>query len=140
MEVKPKERLLEPSWFRKSVKGLELVGSQCRACGKVSFPQKYVCPQCFEENLNLVPLSRRGTLHTYAVSTLGPTDMEKPYVIGFIDLPEKIKLFSVITGCGDTGEGLKIDMDMEMVVGKIKTDAAGCDVVSYLFRPVKGAN
>jgi len=81
-------------------------------------------------------LSKRGRLHTYALSVLGPPEMEKPYVIGFIDLPEGIKLFTVLTDCEPWDEVLKIDMEMEMVIGKIKQDEYGNEIISYKFRPI----
>lgn len=133
-------RLIEESWFGQSPEGMVLLGSKCESCGKVSFPKKYVCPDCFGDKLKTVPLSKKGKLHTYAVSIMGPPEMEKPYVVGFIDLPEKIMLFSMLTDCGPvekTEKTLKIGMEMEMVFGKIRKDKSGQDIISYKFRPVE---
>ena len=66
---------------------------------------------------------------------MGPADMGKPYVMGFIDLPEGIKLYSLIVDCEPWEEVLQIGMDMEMIVGKIKTDQNGKKIMGYLFRP-----
>ena len=86
------KKFIEEGWFKDSPEGLVLVGSKCDACGKVFFPKKKVCPNCFEGQLREVPLSKRGKLHSYTLSILGPPDMEKPFLCGFIDLPEGIKL------------------------------------------------
>jgi len=131
-------RYIDPTWFQETREGPLLMGTKCEPCGRVFFPKKQVCPQCFGDDLVSVPLSRKGVLHSYASSVMGPEGMEKPYLIGFIDLPEKIKLFSLITGCDSSGEALKMGMDMEMVIEKIKTDKDGNDVLGYKFRPVEG--
>ena len=131
-----KERqFLEPGWFGKIGDELFLMGTRCKACSKISFPKKPVCPVCFEDRLEVVPLSKTGTLHTYAHSLMGPKEMEKPFVMGFIDLPEGIKLYSIITDCDPWDEVLKIGMQMEMVFGKVQTDANGSEIYSYQFRP-----
>jgi len=131
-----KGSFIEERWFRDSPEGMVLVGSRCETCKKTFFPKKLVCPDCFDGELKEVPLSKKGKLHTFALSVMGPTDMEKPYVIGFIDLPEGIKLFSVLTDCEPWDEVLKVNMEMEMVIGKIKEDEYGNDIISYKFRPV----
>lgn len=111
------------------------MGSACRNCGKVSFPKKPFCPSCFNEDQEDVPLCSRGKLHTFSQSAMGPRDMAHPYIIGFIDLPEGIKLYSIITDCDPWDQVLKIDMEMRMVIGKIKTDEAGNEVLGYTFTP-----
>ena len=112
------------------------MGTRCKACMKVFFPKKEVCPNCFDGQIQEVPLSTTGKLHSYALSLLGPSEMKKPYVIAFVDLPEGIKLFSVLTDCEPWDEVLRIGMEMEMVIEKVKEDEYGNDVIGYKFRPV----
>lgn len=131
-----KGKLIEERWFKGSPEGMVLVGSRCETCKKSFFPKKEVCPDCFDGELKEVPLSRKGKLHTYALSVMGPSEMEKPYVIGFIDLPEGIKLFAILTDCEPWDEVLKVNMEMEMVISKIKEDEYGNSIRSYKFRPV----
>ncbi len=126
---------LEPGWFEKIGNDVFLMGTRCQGCRKISFPKKPVCPVCFEDRLEVVPLSKKGILHTYALSLMGPKEMAKPFVMGFIDLPEGIKLYSIITECDPWDEVLKIGMQMEMVIGKVKTDKSGNEIFSYQFRP-----
>ncbi len=133
-----KDQYLEEGWYGESADGVVLVGSRCEACQKTFFPKKLVCPSCYDGELKDVPLSKRGRLHTYALSVMGPPDMKKPYVMGFIDLPEGIKLYSLLTDCDPWDEVLKIDMEMEMVIGKIKENDKGNEIMGYTFRPVKG--
>ena len=135
-KIEEQGKLLEPNWFQQTPGGLRLVGTQCESCGKISFPKKYVCPECFGDKLKIVPLSKRGTLHTYSVCTMGAPDIEKPYVVSFIDLPEKIRIFSLLTECEPYDTTLKVGMEMEMVIGPIKKDQSGQDIIAYKFRPV----
>ncbi|MEW6262071.1 MAG: OB-fold domain-containing protein [Thermodesulfobacteriota bacterium] len=126
---------IEKNWFRDFGQGLALTASRCRDCRRVFFPPKVVCPNCFDGELETVPLSRKGRLHAFAQCHMGPADMEKPYLIGFIDLPEGIKLFSVLTECEPWPEVLQVGLEMEMVLGVIKHDPDGQAIYSYKFKP-----
>ncbi|MBI5904062.1 MAG: OB-fold domain-containing protein [Deltaproteobacteria bacterium] len=127
---------MEDRWFKDFGNGPALKGGRCRGCGKISFPMKPVCPACFGSEQQEIPLSNKGKLHTFALSHMGPPGMEVPYLIGFVDLPEGIKLFSLLTECEPWEEALKVDMEMEMVVETIRRDEEGTEIVGYKFRPV----
>lgn len=135
-ESSGERKYIEEGWFKDSSEGVVLLGNRCEACKKVFFPKKYVCPECFDGELREVPLSKKGKLHSYTLSVMGIPGMETPYVVGFIDLPEGIKLFSVIKDCEPWDKVLKIGMEMEMVIGKIRRDESGNEIISYQFRPV----
>lgn len=128
---------IEPSWFREIKGKTYLLGGRCRSCGKFSFPVKPICPACAHEDQEQVPLSNTGTLHTFALSVMGPKGMDSPFIIGFIDLPEGIKLYSLILADTPYDEHLKTGMAMEMIIDKIKKDDAGNDLYAYKFRPVQ---
>lgn len=131
-------RFIEEGWFHDFGKGLSLTGGRCPACGQIYFPTKKVCPACFNEEQEKVPLSKNGTLHTFARSHVGPSGMPTPYTIGFIDLPEGIKLFSLLTECDPWDKVLAVGMEMEMVIGTIRHDEEGNGIVGYMFRPSGG--
>jgi uncharacterized OB-fold protein len=69
---------------------------------------------------------------------MGPSGLPTPYLIGFIDLPEGIKLFSLLTQCDPWDRVLKMGMEMEMVIETIRQDEEGNEIVGYKFRPSKG--
>jgi uncharacterized OB-fold protein len=131
------EKFIEELWFKKTTDGIRLVGSKCIDCKKTFFPKKKICPECFEENLVDAILSNRGRLHAYAMSVMGPPFLEKPYVQAYVDLPEGIKLFSLLKDWEPIGETLEIGMEMEMVIDKISVDRTGNEIIGYKFRPVK---
>ena len=55
--------------------------------------------------------------------------------MGYVDLPEGPRIFSQFTRGSE--KELKIGMEMELVVEKLKTDKEGNEIYNYKFRPVK---
>ena len=131
-------RFIEEGWFHDFGGGISLAGGRCPACNKTYFPTKAVCPSCFDGDQEKVPLSGKGTLHTFARSHMGPVGMQTPFTIGFIDLPEGIKLFSLLTECDPWDEVLAVGMEMEMVIETVRQDEEGNEIVGYKFRPARG--
>jgi uncharacterized OB-fold protein len=129
----------DPSMFAETANGPVLVGQKCRACGKVTFPRKRVCPACFGEELADQPLSTTGTLHTFTCSYLGAPHLPAPYLLGFVDVPEGIRLLSLLVECDPWEEVLRADMPVEMTIGPLMKDASGEDLYTYKFRPADTA-
>jgi uncharacterized OB-fold protein len=135
-----KRRFIDDAWFHDFGQGLSLTGGRCPACGQTYFPTKQVCPSCFNAEQRKVPLSGKGKLHTYTRSHMGPAGIQTPFTIGFIELPEGIKLFSLLTQCDPWDEVLSVGMEMEMVIETIREDEEGNEIVGYKFRPSRGAS
>ena len=128
---------VEPGWFQDFGRGPELTGTRCLDCDRVFFPPKRVCPQCFDGRIKPAPLSRKGTLHTFAQAVMGPKELQRPYVMGFVDLPEGIKLYSLLVDCDPWDQVLKVGLPVEMVIEPFKKDEEGRDVLCYKFRPAR---
>jgi uncharacterized OB-fold protein len=111
-----------------------LIGSRCRNCQEVIFPQRPICLNCFAKALEEVALSSRGRLFTYTINHQGPREFPTPYASGYIDLPEGVRIYSLLTDWET--KGLKIGAEMELVIEKIKEDNEGNIVLGYKFRPV----
>ena len=58
-----------------------------------------------------------------------------PYGVGYVDLGE-VRVETRLTKT----EGLRIGMDMELVLVPFRTDDDGNEVVTFAFRPVGGGN
>jgi uncharacterized OB-fold protein len=115
-----------------------LIGSRCGSCGTVSFPRRRVCPGCLErEAIDEIPLSRKGILYTYSVNRQAPLGFTAPYVTGKVDLPEKVRIFSLITGVEPDDSALRIGQPMELVFGAVTRDASGAELWGYMFQPVQ---
>lgn len=114
-----------------------LLGNKCSSCGKVFFPKRAICPNCFtDDTLTEFELSSKGKIHTYTIVHYpSPAGVEAPYAYGYIDLPESnVRVFSLLTECDP--EKLQIGMDVELVIEKLRTDKDGTEIMGYKFKPV----
>lgn len=111
-----------------------LVGSECGDCHARVFPPVPVCPQCMSENMAPLALSKRGTLYSWSVVHAAPRGWTLPFVAGYVDLPEGVRVFAHIVG-GDP-KALRFDMAVEVTIAVLGTDDQGHPVESYAFRPV----
>jgi len=118
-----------------------LIGSKCRSCGEVFFGRTSFCSYCQGVDMEQIRLSDRGKLYNHTVLRFKPpapwkgvADPYQAFAAGFIELPEGVRILSIITDCDI--EKLTSHMDMEVVVRKYYEDEAGNDVYTYMFRPV----
>lgn len=115
-----------------------LIGNKCKACGAISFPKRVMCPACAGEGtIEEIPLSKTGKLYSFTIARVAPMGFKAPYVVGDVELPEGIRLYSIITGCEPSEDELKIGMDLELVIEKFLEDENGNDIIGYMFRPIK---
>ncbi len=113
--------------------GPQLIGSRCADCSMLVFPPQDYCPACASPNVTPTRLSRDGKLYTYSVVHIAPKGWQAPYVIGYVDLPEGVRVFSHIS-VGDTRQ-LQHDMPVRLALGILRTDELGQPVPSFLFVP-----
>ena len=113
-----------------------LIGSKCRDCGAVAFPKRVVCHRCLGENVAEIPLSKRGKLASFTVAWAAPEGIKPPVILGYIDLPEGVRVFSMLTGCPPERDALQPGQEMELTFEELKTDADGNQVVAFKFQPV----
>jgi uncharacterized OB-fold protein len=118
-----------------------LIGSRCSACGIVTFPAQGSCPRCPSTEMAERLLPRRGRLWAWTTQEFpppsppyaGPTgDAFVPYGVGYIDLGGELKVEARLS----EASGLRIGMDMELVLVPFRSDDAGREVVTFAFRPV----
>jgi uncharacterized OB-fold protein len=112
-----------------------LIGSRCPLCGQVSFPRRSICAKCLSPDLEEVPLSRKGRIYTYTVIGYPAPGLEAPYAVAYIDLPEGVRVFSLLTDWRH--QTLEAGMKVELVIGKFREDEEGAAILTYKFRPVK---
>jgi len=117
----------------------QLVGSQCHNCGEVFFPkrQDVLCSYCQSSSFKEINLSPRGKIYSYTVVMQRPPvyyQAEVPYAIGFVELPEGIRVETLFTG--GKLEDLRVGMEVEMLIDKLHTEEDGTEVYCYKFKPV----
>jgi uncharacterized OB-fold protein len=110
----------------------KLCGSRCRGCARITFPPAPVCSGCGSEAVEPVPLSERGTLYTYSVLHVGARGWPAPYVLGYVDLPEGVRVFSHIDA--PPGE-LRMDMPVTLQLREPVKNPEGQEVLAFTFRP-----
>ncbi len=110
-----------------------LKGYKCKKCGQLDFPKMSPCPNCWGEEFEMVPLSRRGKLYSYADIYIGQPGLPTPYIFGYVDLPEDIRIFAMLEGEVKT---FKCDEEVELTVGEIRKNNDGLPIISYKFKKV----
>ncbi|MFB0563838.1 MAG: Zn-ribbon domain-containing OB-fold protein [Candidatus Lokiarchaeia archaeon] len=112
-----------------------LVGSKCQNCGKVFFPKKRLCTNCYTwDKMEETTLSKKGKIFSWTVSSMYGLP---PIPFGYVDLPEGIRLFTQFTDCDPCEQNLNIGMDVEMVVQKMWDQFFTKEFVGYKFKPIK---
>ena len=122
----------------------QLIASKCKACGDVVFPKQLSCPDCSGDEVEEILLSRRGTVYTWTIQNFPPPippyagsgdrDTFVPYGVGYIELPEGVRVDGRLTE--NDPEKLSIGMEMELVIEKFADDAEGNELVTFAFQPV----
>lgn len=115
-----------------------LLGNRCPRCDLVFFPRRYFCTRCCGSGLEEIRLSRKGPLLSFTSVYQKPkyAAVEPPFLIGEIELPEKVVVYSLLT-CSSSAE-LKIGMMMELAPVKVREeerDGERVTVLVYAFRP-----
>jgi uncharacterized OB-fold protein len=110
---------------------VRLHGSRCASCGAVAFPPHALCPSCgAPQGQDRVELSPVGTLYTFSEIHVAPKGFATPYAVGYVDLPEGVRLFGQIEG---RVSDLKVGQQVAVTLGPVRRDGER-DVVSYRFR------
>jgi uncharacterized OB-fold protein len=119
---------------RHGADGYYLIGGKCSSCKETIFPKPAICPRCTGMNIEEVPLSCKGKLYTYTEVHQNPPDYGgiSPYIIGRVLLPEGVFVLSQLDAEFDD---LKINMEMQLTVKNLYTDACGNEVTGYMFAP-----
>lgn len=113
---------------------LKLQGSRCGKCNTAAFPHHSVCPTCgHDRDQAAIELSDTGTIYTYSVVHVAPKGFRTPYVTGYIDLPEGVRLFGQID---EKPSDVKIGETVAVMLGPVRTDEAGRTVLSYTFKRI----
>jgi uncharacterized OB-fold protein len=109
-----------------------LVGCQCQQCNQIIFPCAEVCLNCLSRDVERLNLSRTGKLYSFTIVHMPSEHFKPPYAVGWIELPEGIRVFSQIRGWQE--HPLKTGMDMELAIEKL-WDEKEREVIGYIFRP-----
>ena len=108
---------------------VHLIGSRCDSCGALAFPTRQVCATCGSTALSRVRLGGKGRLYTFAIVRQAPKEFPTPYVIGYVDLDEGVRVFTrVVTG---SEKDLRLGMPMTLRAAPLPDGGT----VAYAFTP-----
>jgi hypothetical protein len=103
----------------------ELRIQRCRACGKLRYYPRAVCPSCLSSEVEWVRASGRGKVYTFTVTyqnqAPGFRD-ELPYVLAYVTLDEGVQMLTNIVGC--PVDQVKIDMPVEVTFEDVNEELA----------------
>ena len=115
----------------------KLIANKCLSCGEILFPKRESCINCQSADLEEIGLSRRGKIYSFCVVMQRPAAFYKgpvPYAMGYVELPEGVRIETLFTDCDF--EALGLGMDVELVIERLHEDEDGNEIMSYKFRPV----
>ncbi|KND55623.1 hypothetical protein BPUN_2298 [Candidatus Paraburkholderia kirkii] len=128
---------LSADYLRFDSAGAHLVGQRCDVCGTQLFPKTGICPGCQSEQLTDVALPRQGTLYSWSIVHVAPKPWVTPYVIGYVDLPEGVRVFAHIGGDPQT---LKIGMPVALYASAVVAHEREPGTPLFTFNPVSAEN
>lgn len=130
--------------FEQTADGARLIGSRCRTCGTLYFPQAIACrdPHDGDRTVERVPLPDRGVLHSYTVQRYRPPSLFRmepwaPYAIGLVDLGGGLRVMGMMTGVAP--EDLAIGLRVRVVAAPLCVGSTGEDVLTWMFAPDEAA-
>jgi uncharacterized protein len=132
--VRPAPVLTEDNHaFWEAARDRRLVAQGCRSCGRLRHPPRPQCPLCHSLDHELVELSGRGVVYSYALlhHPRNPR-FDYPVVAALVDLDEGVRLVTNLVDVepGDVRIGLPVTVDFAPT-------ADGMAVP--VFRPVEAA-
>ncbi|MCL6597485.1 MAG: Zn-ribbon domain-containing OB-fold protein [Alicyclobacillus macrosporangiidus] len=106
-------QFLKPFWdkLRQGV----FTTTQCLDCGHTTFPPKFICPNCWSQNIRWIDLKGHGILRSFTEVWAAPLPFRHkvPYVLGLIDLDEGIRCLSELEG---RYEDYQPDQEVELII------------------------
>jgi len=113
---------------------LGLLGARCVDCGTINTPPSIHphCISCGSTKFELVPLARRGTVHTFVVNHTMPPPFVAPLPIAVIDLVDGARV--MLQAVGD-GADVAIGGEVELVLRRYALER-GVPVYGFKARPV----
>jgi uncharacterized OB-fold protein len=107
-----------------------LVAQRCAACGRLRHPPRPMCPECSSLDVEVVELSGRGVVYSYALlhHPQHPA-FEYPVLAVLVDLEEGVRIVSNLVGVepDDIRIGLPVEVEFVATDGEHRVP---------VFRPV----
>ena len=114
-----------------------MIGSECRNCGRAYFPQRIICRKCGRKSIMKEKmLSGNGEIYSYSRIRVPPDDFKDaaPYTVGVIKLDEGPMIEGHII---ENGKEIEIGRRVRTVFRKLRVDGdEGLIHYHFKFEPV----
>jgi len=121
---------------------LRLIGSECVACGLVSFPAASDCVRCASTESKQRLLADRGRLWTYTTQDFRPPsppydgpEAFEPYSVGYVELPGELLVEARLTE--PDPDKLRIGQEMRLTLVPYTVRDDGTEVMTFAFAPAE---
>ncbi len=96
---------LTTAHFAQALREHKLIGSRSRSTGELFVPPRPFSPKNFQDDMELIELSGRGTLLAFTIVYIGTSAMvsagynrQNPYCVGVVQLAEGARISAQILG------------------------------------------
>jgi uncharacterized OB-fold protein len=114
----------------------KLLGMHCKSCNAKFFPVNTMCLFCLSETVEKFPLSTQGNLYSYSFIHIAPKQWKVPYGIGYVDLPEGVRLFGKLENA--TPENWEVDSKVHIEIKECAKIDGQPTQYQYFFKSSKG--
>src|SRR3954453_7199605 len=131
-------------WFTSDDDGVpHLIAGECTQCGTYVFPPRADnCPNpaCAGDDLEQVPLSRRGKVWSYTENRYPPpapypaSDPFEPFAIAAVELEDEGLIILGKLVEGTLAADLAVGMELELTTMPLYTDDGGIERMAYAWR------
>lgn len=129
----PRAQLTVLPYLRREGEQVQLLGSECKACGFHTFPPTTVCPSCMGLDLKPLPLSAVGKLYSFTTIRYNKAETYG----GYVDFPETVRVFGHLHGFSAETPP-RCDMPVATMPGPPAADGQAVGV-EFAFVSVGGA-
>ncbi len=121
--------------FWEAARRHELVLPRCRACGQLHFYPRAICPHCGAADLEWVPGSGRGRVHTFTIVHRGQRGfpLPPPYVLAIVELEEGPRMMTTLVDVAPDPAVVRIGMPVEVAWADVTPE-----VTLPRFAPARG--
>lgn len=111
--------MTSPRYIRELPALYRLEASRCKACGKVSYPPRPLCPACRAEDTEPLRLTPEGKVITSTVIHTPPDDFlnEAPFAMAIVETPEGARFMVQVVDC-DNSEvlpGMEVALEFRLI-------------------------
>jgi len=114
--------------------GVRLKCARCENCQAICFPKAEICPSCGEDSMSESLTSTTGRLYSYTEVHAGPRQFKTPYVLGYVDMGDGLRLFGQIE---ISVVELSMDLPLELTLGTVRINQDLLPVISYKFKKAR---